>query len=285
MTDVTTAVRYEPALALSGLFRPLQARQHRPSLSIKQEFNGISFAWAAPTAPGVPEQTLLLVLMTLAASGEQRLPAQAHTSIGRQLRSALAGQGELFESETASIRTSLSELAKKCGYADAGGANLCQVRQMLRRLSEITVWISASGYEASSRLLSVVINGAGNTRIALNTHLARAAWGEAHYVKVSMPERLALTSQTGMALHTFLSGVIRPGKTHRFKWARLEEAVWGSTTTGSTFRGRKAKLVAALADIAKAGWGITVNEPVVQIARHSENTSPAKRKQAKVGGA
>lgn len=282
MTEVAALVRYEPALALSGLFRPLQARQQRPSLSVMQEFNGLTFEWVAPAAPGVPEQTLLMALMALAAPGLQRLAAQAQTPMGRQLRSTLAGNGELFDGETASIRTSLSELARMCGYADCGGTNLDQVRQMLRRLSEITVWIRTPDYEASSRLLSVVISGAGNTRVALNTRLARAAWGEAQYVKVSMAERLTLSSQTGMALHAYLSGVIKPGKGHRFEWVRLEHAVWGNKTTGSTFRSRKAKLAAALKDIADAGWAINATGRVVQVDRHSDNKSPAKRQQAKV---
>jgi hypothetical protein len=282
MTDVARLVRYEPALALSGLFRPLQARQHRPGLSVTQEFNGLTYEWVAPAAPGVPEQTLLMALVALAAPGCQRLASQAQTPIGRQLRNALAGSGELFEGETASVRTSLSELARMCGYADCGGTNLDQMRQMLRRLAEITVWARTPDYEASSRLLSVVISGAGDTRVALNTRLARAAWGEGQYVKVSMAERLTLTSQTGMALHAYLSGVIKPGKSHSFQWSRLELAVWGNATTGSTFRSRKAKLAAALANIAETGWTINAEGSVAHIDRHSDNKTTAKRQQVKV---
>lgn len=281
MTDVATMVRYEPALALSGLFRPLQARQQRPCLSVTQQFNGLTLEWVSPTAPGVPEQTLLMALMALAAPGAQRLAAKAQTPIGRKLRSALAGCGELFEGETASIRTSLSELVRRCGYADCGGTNLEQVRQMLRRLSEITVWVRTPDYEASSRLLSVVISSTGSTRVALNTRLARVAWGEAQYVQVSMAERLTLTSQTGMALHAYLSGVIKPGKEHSFDWARLERAVWGNTTIGSTFRSRKAKLAAALTNIAETGWTIKAEGRVANIHRHSGNKATAKRQQAK----
>ncbi len=281
MTEVVTLVRYEPALALAGLFRPLQALHQRQGLSVTQVFNGLTFEWVAPASPGVPEQTLLMALMALAAQGGRRLASQAQTPIGRQLRNALAGSGELFEGETASVHTSLSALTRMCGYADCGGANLEQVRQMLRRLSEITVWVRTPDYEASSRLLSVVISGAGNTRVALNTRLARAAWGDGQYVKMSMTERLTLTTQTAMALHAYLSGVIKPAKSLSFKWPRLELAVWGNSTTGSTFRSRKAKLAAALADIAKAGWTINTEGRVVHIDRHSDNKTTAKRQQTK----
>lgn len=251
----------------------------RPGLSATQNFNGMMYEWTAPVAPGVPEQTLLMALMALAAPGTQRIPTHAQTPVGRQLRNALAGNGELFEGETASIRTSLSELTRMCGYAECGGTNLDHVQQMLRRLSEITVWIRTPDYAASSRLLSVVISGAGNTRVALNTRLARAAWGEAQYVKVSMVERLKLTGQTAMALHAYLSGVIKPGKGHRFEWSRLELAVWGNTTTGSTYRSRKAKLTTALKEISAAGWAISTEGQVVQINRHSDNKITAKQQQ------
>jgi len=276
MTD--TIVRYEPAIALSGLFRPLQARQERPRLSVTQQFKGVTFEWVAPVAPGVPEQTLLLALMSLAGPGMQRLSQQATSPIGKQLRQALMSEGEMFAGETASIRTSLSELARLCGYVDCGGANLEQIKQMLRRLAEITVWIRTRDYEASSRLLSVVLSRSGNTRVALNTCLASAAWGEAQYVKICMSERLALTSHPGMALHAFLSGVIKPGKEHSFNWTSLERAVWGGNAIGSTFRSRKAKLACALAEMTQKDWTIKAEKKVVSVSRHSDNKSTAKRR-------
>lgn len=277
MTEATALVRYEPALALSGLFRPLQARPQRQSLKVTQVFGGLMLEWVAPEAPGVPEQTLLMALMTLAAPGVQRLAAEAHTPVGRMLRTALDVDGEIFSGETSSIRTSLSELARMCGYADCGGSSLGQIRQMLRRLSEVTVWVRTPDYEASSKVLSVVISSAGHTRVALNRRLARAAWGEAQYVKVSMSERLKISSHTGMALHAYLSGVVKPGKGHSFEWARLERAVWGNATTGGTFRSRKAKLTAALREIACGGWTINADSRLVQVDRHSDNKPPAKR--------
>lgn len=272
-------VRYEPALALSGLFRPLQARHQRQCVTVTQQFKGANIEWVAPVAPGIPEQTLLLALLYLAGPGIQRLSEQASTPVGRQLRHALMCDGELFAGETASIRTSLSELVRLCGYADCGGANLAQVKQMLRRLAEITVWIRTRDYEASSRLLSVIISSSGNTRVALNTHLATAAWGEAQYVKICMNERLGLASQSAMALHAFLSGVIKPGKEHRFTWTSLEHGVWGGNTEGSTFRSRKAKLTCALAEMTQKGWTIKAEKKVVLVSRHNDNKLSAKRQQ------
>jgi hypothetical protein len=277
MTD--KVVRYEPALALSGLFRPLQARQQQSRVSVTQQFKGLTFEWVAATSPGIPEQTLLLALMFLARPGLQRLSEQAKSPIGRQLRQSLMSEGEIFAGETASIHTSLSELSRLCGYAECGGANLEQIKQMLRRLAEITVWIRSRNYEASSRLLSVVISSSGNTRVALNTHLACAAWGEAQYVKVCMNERLSLTSQPAMALHAFLSGVIKPGKEHSFTWTSLERAVWGGNTEGSTYRSRKTKLACALTEMTQKDWSIKAERKVVLVSRHSDNKLPAKRQQ------
>jgi hypothetical protein len=279
MTEVVQAVRYDPALGLAGLFKPLQARRQRPAHRVTQHFNGFDFEWVAPEAPGVPEQTLLLALMALAGPGMQRLSMQPVSAAGRQLREALAAEGELFHGDAASIHTNLSELAKACGYADCGGTNLEHVRQMLRRLSEVTVWIRTPDYEASSRLLSVVITRTGRTRVALNARLALAAWGEGQYVAISMAERLALRTHTAMALHAYLSAVIRLGRSHSFEWARLERAVWGDNASSSTYRSRKAKLQGALDEIAVQGWTVAVQGRVVGVARQSRDKAPAKRQQ------
>lgn len=279
MTEVVQAVRCDPALGLAGLFRPLQARRQRGSYRVKRHFNGFEFEWVAPEATGVPEQTLLLALMALAAPGVQRLAMQPVSAAGRQLRAALAAEGELFQGDAASIHTNLSELAKACGYADCGGTNLEHVRQMLRRLSQVTVWIRTSDYEASSRLLSVVITRTGRTRVALNARLALAAWGEGQYVAISMVERLALSTHNAMALHAYLSSVIRMGRSHSFEWTRLEKAVWGDNASGSTYRSRKAKLQAALDEIARHSWTVAVQGRVVGVARHSHNKPTVKPQQ------
>ncbi|WP_409993922.1 replication protein C, IncQ-type [Roseateles albus] len=272
-------VRYEPALGLAALFRPLQARCRRPSFRARQSFNGLEYEWAAPEAPGIPEQTLLLALMSLAGPGQQRLAMQPVTPSGHQLRSALAADGELFHGDTASVHTSLSELARKCGYADCGGANLEQMRQMLLRLAGITVCVRATDFEATSKLLSVVISSCGRTRVALNKRLSHAAWGEGQYVSVSMGQRLALSTQTGMSLHAYLSTAIRLGRKHSFMWPRLERAVWGDNAAGSTFRSRKSKLSAALCEIARDGWSIDAQARLVSVSRHSSNKATAKRQQ------
>ena len=279
MTDAGQHVRYDPVLGLAGLFRPLQARRQRSRWGVTQQFKGFEFEWQAPEAPGIPEQTLLLVLMALAGPGAQRLSMQPTSAVGRQLRGALEADGELFHGDAASIHTSLCELARLCGYADCGGANLEQVRQMLRRMAGITVWIRAPAYEASSRLLSVVIARGGRTRVALNARLAHAAWGEGQYVSVSLAQRLMLGTQTAMAMHAYLSAVIRPGKAHAFEWPRLERAVWGDNAGGSTYRSRKAKLQAAVGEIGRHGWTIAPQGRGIAVARHSHDKSPAKRQQ------
>lgn len=262
---------YDRALVLSGLFRPLQARRVRPNLSVSRAFEGLQLEWHAPAAPGIPEQTLLLALMWLAARSNLCLKIAPETSIGCQLRASLAAVGELFATETTSVQTSLSELARLCGYATYGGANLQQVRDMLQCLAAITVSVSN---KASSRLLSVVMDDSGRTVVALNTRLAQAARGEL-YVQISLTERQALRTQTAKALHAYLSGVIRPNKNWRFRLDSLETAVWGALTSGSTQRSRRKKLREALVEIEGLGWHITEQCGVYSIARPTDNGSPA----------
>jgi len=273
MTERVLMARHDPALALAGLFRPLQAKRERPRLAVTKSFDGMELEWRAPEAPGIPEQTLLLTLLALAQQSPRRLASVPQTPIGRQLRAALAAEGELFDGDTASILTSLSELARLCGYTQRGGSTLERVRAMLRCLAEITVWVRVDGYEASSRLLSVVMDRSGRTRIALNTRLAMAAWGE-RYVAISLVERHALTTHAAQALHAYLSAVIRPGKHWSFRWESLERAVWGECASGSTQRSRRKKLREALTALAALGWTIEDGTKVT-VARHSDNASMA----------
>ena len=265
MTERVLIARHDPALAIAGLFRPLQAKSERPRLVVTKTFDGMELEWCAPEAPGIPEQTLLLTLLALAQQSSRRLASEPQTSIGRQLRVALAAEGELFAAETASIMTTLSELAQHCGYAQCGGSTLERIRVMLRCLAEITVWVRIDGYEASSRLLSVVMDSSGRARIALNTRLAMAAWGE-RYVSISLVERHALTTHTAQALHAYLSAVIRPGQCWSFHLDRLERAVWGECIGGSSKRGRHKKLRTALQAIGELGWVIE-QDMVVKVSR------------------
>lgn len=273
MTERLLMARHDPALALAGLFRPLQAKSERPRLVVTKTFDGMELEWRAPVAPGIPEQTLLLTLLALAQQSSRRLTSEPQTPIGRQLRVALAAEGELFAAETASIMTTLSELAQHCGYAQCGGSTLERIRVMLRCLAEITVWVRIDGYEASSRLLSVVMDSSGRARIALNTRLAMAAWGE-RYVSISLVERHALNTHTAQALHAYLSAVIRPGKQWSFEWNSLERAVWGACASGSTQRSRRKKLREALTALVALGWTIAGGAKVT-VVRQSDNGSPS----------
>lgn len=270
MTERLLIARHDPALAIAGLFRPRLASSERPRLAVTKTFDGAELEWTAPQAPGIPEQTLLLTLLALAQQSERRLPRQPQSPIGRQLRAALAADGELFDGETVSILTSLSSLARDCGYAANGGSTVKKMRDMLRALAEITVWVHIDGYEASSRLLSVVMDRSGRTRIALNTRLAKAAWGE-QYVKISLTERAQMETQSAKALHAYLSAVVREGRTWLFRWPSLEAAVWGDCASGSTQRSRRKKLREALVAISQLeGWSIQ-EEGLVTVSRQSDN--------------
>lgn len=285
MNRLPKVARQDPALGISGLFRPQAAKRIRERLDFKQSFGGMEFEWRAPEAPGIPEQTLLLTILALAAEQGRQVATRPTSNMGKILRQGLACSGDIFEGNTASVLTSLSNLVLACGYKDAGGTNLQQIKAMLKRLAEITIWVRVEGLEASTRLLSMVIVDMGQTRIALNKRLAAAVWEE-RYVEISLEERHTLSSQCSKALHAFLSSSLHAGKQWRYKLRSLEKAVWGNSVAGSTQRGRFKKLREALDEIdGLSSWSVQEKKEVFTIfrlkapaenpSRHSNNKAPA----------
>lgn len=259
-------VRHDPATAMSPLFRPLPARktEHRQKLDVRMEHGGVHLHWRGPDALGIPEETLLLVILEKLNNDNEQfessgiLAPNASSDTGKALWAGLATTGSEAEGETLVLFTSFAALCRACGH-DSGGAAIRQVRTMLKRLVEVTLWIRHDRLEGSSRLISWLVCDDRQVAIAVNRRLGQAIQG-GHFCKVNLSERLALPNHTAQALHARLSSQIREGRDMRYRPESLERMVWGDNTDGSTQRNRFAKLrTALLAMDTLAGWEITMN--------------------------
>lgn len=243
----------DPATALSQLFVPLAKSGGRPPLNLVYvaKSGGAKLRFSAREALGMPEQTLLLVLLELAQEQYRSRPHElavispstAH-GIGAYLWRTLH-EGHLETSgESLHIETSWHELAGRCG--SRGGRSRQLRKEQLQRLSEVAIWEEGGDALHSfrqSRLVSVWSGDDQRLHLAVNVRLARAVMG-GQYAAVSLVERLELSTDTAQALHAFLSASIQPGHAWSFRVDTLMQRFYaGKREVPQGTRRRRRKLV------------------------------------------
>lgn len=262
-------VRYHPPIGLSTLFRPLPKRGPRQTLDVEYEIPNerTVLRFSARCALGIPEQTLLLVLLELAEASYLidpagcRIDAQSKLPLGRELWSRLHG-GRRAEGHTLLLSTSWYALNRLMGSPN-GGSNIVQRRAQLQRLCEVVVWErietdSGRWTERQSYLVSWTVGDDETVHLVLNQRLASALLG-GQYSRVSLAERFALRTDISMALHAFLSTTVRQGHSLDLGIEAAMHRLWpgdASCPKGTT-RGRRKEVKAALEAIGRlAGWSV-----------------------------
>lgn len=263
-------VRYHPPVGLSALFRPLPKQGGlRPTLDVSYTASagGPTLRFSAREALGIPEQTLLLVLLELAGehhASEDRSVLLDNTSddvVGSSLWTLLNKGASGASGQTVRFETSWYELNRRCG-ATQSGANQRLRRTQLQRLCEVVVWETAADARQTiqqSFLVAWLVGDDDRIHLALNGRLASALLG-ARYAQVWLAERFSLPSDVAMALHTFLSTVLRVGRGFPIGVDTLVERLWpGSAATapqGTHRRRRKDVRDGLRAMAALPGWSV-----------------------------
>ncbi|MDR5819320.1 replication protein C, IncQ-type [Caballeronia sp. LZ043] len=225
-------VRYDPAFASAALFQPV-FKGFRPRLDVRFDFNGIGWRWRGPEQLGIPEQTLLLVLLELAAEQKAVEPVDET----RQIESDLYQAGEVRRPRTARLTVSFYELCRRLGRG-AGGSATEQRRAELKRLCEVTVWSKTDdGTEFQSRLLNWEVGNGKGVTVVLNWRLTEVLFG-GHFSVVCLDERLSLKSECARALHCALSLRIRAGMTMAFHIDKLAKYIWSDAGVHTTWSRR-----------------------------------------------
>ncbi len=275
-------VRVHPPIGLSLLFRPIGKSASRPKLDVRYRLSAETcLRFSAREALGVPEQTLLLVLLELAAEQYVRRPLEVlmdgtdRSEVGRTLWESLHGKGgaELTgSSESLRLSCSWRELNRRCG-SGGGGALIQGRRESLRRLCEVVIWEE----EASRRntrqraLVSWMVGDDQRVHVALNHRLAAALTG-GQYAQVLLSERFALRSDTAMAVHAFLSTCVRAGRLLKIAPTTLASRLWpdaDSSVPDGTRRRRLGDVHRALVGIGGLpNWTVEWSGHNAHVKRH-----------------
>jgi len=251
----------EPAMAIAPVFLALP-KKDRGKLDVTYQFNNTLLRWRGPDALGIPEQSVMLALLCIAAQQDIRVSLSNPQKVGAELLRRLCLSAADLDSKLVVLSISWNRLVAAAGYQDSGGGEYVKIAQTaVRRLAETTMWETRGDETVESRVLSWVKGNKDGVLILLNRRATEALCG-GQYVKISLVERAALKSAPVKALHAWLSGCVRVGATSTFSLARIQTHVWGTAATGSTLRSRFKTLRKALADIGKlSGWRCTLSTP------------------------
>ncbi len=274
-------VRYHPPFGLSKLFRSLPKSGARPPLDVSYRAAGSSttLRFSAREALGIPEQTLLLVLVELAQEALARAPdsarlnrltdEQTSKALWTNLNRGFVDQPE----ESVRFTTTWFELSER-GGASTGGMSQRLRRAQLQRLCEVVVWEEALDARQTTRqsyLVSWLIGDDTRVHVALNARLALSVLG-GQFAAVSLTERMSLGSDTARALHAFFSTCLRPGRCIKVGMASLLNRLWPESQTSApagTVRRRQKDARDALRELnALAKWDVVdVGQNTVQVTR------------------
>lgn len=263
-------VRYYPAVGLATLFRPLP-KCNRGTLDVvyTPKTGGTSFRFSGKEGLGVPEQTLLLVVLEV---GQDRFNADPEACILRSTARDVAGRAlwtrlhrglEASDTETVFFQTTWHELALRCGLT-VGGTVQRMLQAQLCRLCEATVWEYETGSAVPTHQSFLVAWCQGNTKgvhLAVNFRLASVLFGE-RYAPVSLTERLSLNQDPSRAVHAFLSTTVRRGHSLNIGIGTLVGRLWPdrgeNPPEGTDRRQRKAVLDVLCAVGRLPGWTVAM---------------------------
>ena len=262
----------EPATAIAPVFLVLP-KHDRGKLDVNFQFGGALLNWRGPDALGIPEQSVLLVLMSAAKQQPYRLSASSTTREATTLRARLGETAAQADTALVIVKLSWSRLAAAVGYKSDGGKNLVLVRKAVKRLSETTIWEKRGEKTYSSRVLAWLEGDDDGVTIVLNRRATDTLCG-GQFVKISLIERFSLPDDRSKALHAWLSGHLRQASSRVYTVSTLQAHVWEGSSSGSTMRSRICKLRSALQSINKLpGWECEIlSKERVRVGRVSTRT-------------
>lgn len=276
-------VRYYAPVGLSQLFRPLEKRKPRPTLDVKYFLDDDHvLRFSAREALGIPEQTLLLAILSLvgeqyATLGDEAilLDTDARDLPGK-LWAKLYPGGDVCDRRALRVETTWDELSRRCGTAVGGSANAVH-KENMRRLCEVVVWEEKLQRRTSQQSFLVVwlVGDDSHIHLAVNHRLASAFFVGEQYARVMLNERLSLGSDIARHVHAFLSTCIRSGHKLVLGIPKLAERAWPSnhdTAPEGTIRRRKGQLVAALLAIGRLpNWTVAFDSRDLVTVYRSQN--------------
>ena len=249
---------HDPDCVLApGLFRSLppgkDARKHRLEVNYVAGKRRVQFL--SPDLLGADDMRVMQGLMAVAMGWEDEdwLKIDAPDGpYGEQFALQFEAKDAMYNQIALRVEGSFASVARAVGLDPNAGGTIKGVRESLRRLAALTVFVEDDGWGGSCHFLSFAWSdklrrpgSAGGLAVALNPRLADMALygreGGGKYVRIDMREVRALRSSAARLIHQRLCGWIDAGKTGKVKLDTLCGYVWPErvkTTRGMEKRRR-----------------------------------------------
>jgi hypothetical protein len=249
--------RHDRAHCLApGIFRSLRkGRRKNQNLDITYVFGDVSLQFVGFQPLGVDDMRFLQGIVALAGPHGLILAPEPTTEAGRQLRLFLDPRLAAAQQDALVVRSSMSHLLKLVGLTD-GGDNIKGLKASLKRMANVTVYVTKNRQEASFHLLSYVFDD-NELLVAVNPRIAEAILGRIPHTRIEINEVRELKSDVACLIHQWLCAWIDPGEKKRIGLTTIIRYLWEETENAKTMQKRRRCVRKALAEFENIGWKIT----------------------------
>ncbi|MHB8978783.1 MAG: replication protein C, IncQ-type [Trichloromonadaceae bacterium] len=260
MATVAKFAKLDPSLAIASLFRPITRGRRPRAFEMTTENDGLILRWRSFEHLDSRDQSVLYAcaaLVMLEPGGH--LNGQSSGKMGQQLWLDLVPEERAVKDNAIAFDTSYYKILEAAGMESSGKDHYDRLKDILNRLSDVSIRAQKDGYDWKMRLLSFAARPDGGVSIALNARMAAALAG--HHVKINLDERRQLgTTDTEHICHGWLSAWIRAGQSKQIGIDKLAEKIWGAESAKeATIRKRRERTIKALEQIGSLdGWKIKI---------------------------
>lgn len=274
-------VKYDPALGLSSVFKPLGKCETRKRLEVHKEHGDLTLSWSGRCELSTQDEELLLAILFQLKSKRADLGAYCDDPISKALFQGLRATGFYADQDVLVTKTRFGGLTSACGL-NGGGTSVQSIRSSLERLCDVTLSVKTHHARASTRILSWTVANDKQLHIAIGRRLCEVIQAS-QYVKIDLAERGKLLSPTAKTMHTRLSSQIRPGKQYNIQVKTMSERIWGDAASEApTNRKRQQRVREAFNQLARLpSWTVVEAGNNVYTVQHlrAENLTAANEPQ------
>lgn len=259
MTFDLTHARHDPAHCLApGLFRSLKRGERKKlKLDVTYEYGAQRLRFVGFEPLDAQDMRMLQGIVALSGPKGIILTDEPSTDRGKQLRLMLNPRLDAAHADALVVKGTLGGLMREIGYVTDGAEARRDLKDSLRRMAGLTVFVSEGRQEASFHLLSYAFDEEDNSLfIALNPRVTEAVLGQRGFTRIEMGEVRALQSDPARLIHQRLCGRIAPSKSCQVELDTLCGYVWPDEATAEAMKKRRQTARKAVAELATLSWSI-----------------------------
>lgn len=258
MSTLAEFAKVDPALAIASLFRPVTRGRRPRGLQLVTEHDGLTLTWRSWEFLDSRDQSILYACAALAAlEPGGSLHSETRSKTGQQLWLDLDPEERAKADRAVAFDTTYYRILQTAGMSDSA-PNYSRVKDILSRLSDVSIRAQKDGYDWKMRLISYAARPDGHISIAMNPRMAAALDGQ--NVNQNLIERREIGSDVAQIAHGWISGWLRPGRSLSIGVDKLAVWIWGADTENAdSKRQRRRRTIAALKQIEElSGWQIEI---------------------------